>query len=70
MIARYTHPEMGRIWSDQRRYETWLLRRNGRGGGHGRAPVIVPKDAARDIRERAQFDSPGSTRSNGRRNTT
>ena len=25
MIARYTHPEMGRIWSDQRRYETWLL---------------------------------------------
>ena len=25
MIQRYTHPEMGRIWSDQRRYETWLL---------------------------------------------
>src|SRR5215813_6124284 len=25
MIPRYTHPEMGRIWSDQRRYETWLL---------------------------------------------
>src|SRR5437867_5326735 len=25
MIARYTHPEMGRIWSDQRRYESWLL---------------------------------------------
>ena len=24
MIARYTHPEMGAIWSDQRRYETWL----------------------------------------------
>ena len=24
MIARYTNPEMGRIWSDQRRYETWL----------------------------------------------
>ena len=24
MIPRYTHPEMGRIWSDQRRYETWL----------------------------------------------
>ena len=24
MIARYTNPEMGRIWSEQRKYETWL----------------------------------------------
>ena len=24
MIPRYTHPEMGAIWSDARRYETWL----------------------------------------------
>jgi adenylosuccinate lyase len=24
MISRYTNPVMGRIWSDQRRYETWL----------------------------------------------
>ena len=24
MISRYTNPEMGRIWSDQRKYETWL----------------------------------------------
>ncbi|HEY2433661.1 MAG TPA: adenylosuccinate lyase [Vicinamibacterales bacterium] len=24
MIARYTNPEMGAIWSDRRRYETWL----------------------------------------------
>ena len=24
MIPRYTNPEMGAIWSDQRRYETWL----------------------------------------------
>ena len=24
MIPRYTHPEMGAIWSEQRRYETWL----------------------------------------------
>jgi len=24
MIQRYTNPEMGAIWSDQRRYETWL----------------------------------------------
>ena len=24
MIPRYTHPDMGRIWSEERRYETWL----------------------------------------------
>jgi adenylosuccinate lyase len=24
MIERYTLPEMGRIWSDQFKYETWL----------------------------------------------
>ena len=24
MIARYTHPEMGRIWTEERRYESWL----------------------------------------------
>ncbi len=24
MIERYTNPEMGRLWSDQKRYETWL----------------------------------------------
>ena len=24
MIPRYTHPEIGRIWGDQRKYDTWL----------------------------------------------
>lgn len=24
MIERYTRPEMGRIWSEQFRFETWL----------------------------------------------
>jgi adenylosuccinate lyase len=24
MIARYTRPEMGRLFSDQHRYNTWL----------------------------------------------
>ena len=24
MIPRYTHPDMGRIWSEERRFETWL----------------------------------------------
>ena len=24
MISRYTRPEMGKIWTDQRKFETWL----------------------------------------------
>ena len=24
MIERYTRPEMGRLWSDETRYATWL----------------------------------------------
>src|SRR5579884_2643590 len=55
MIARYTHPEMGRIWSDQRRYETWLLVETAAAEAMA-AAGIVPADAARDIRERGGFD--------------
>src|SRR5512132_1208692 len=55
MIARYTHPEMGRIWSDQRRYETWLLVETAAAEAMA-AAGIVPPEAARDIRERGAFD--------------
>src|SRR5712691_5449280 len=55
MIARYTHPEMGRIWSDQRRYETWLLVEIAAADAMA-AAGIVPAAAARDIRERGAFD--------------
>ena len=55
MIARYTHPEMGRIWSDQRRYETWLLVETAAAEAMA-AAGIVPVEAARDIRERGGFD--------------
>src|SRR5216110_3403792 len=55
MIPRYTHPEMGRIWSDQRRYETWLLVETAAAEAMA-AAGIVPADAARDIRERGAFD--------------
>ena len=54
MIARYTHPEMGRIWSDQRRYETWLLVETAAAEAMADAG-IVPVEAARDIRERGAF---------------
>src|SRR5499427_4873835 len=55
MIARYTHPEMGRIWSDQRRYETWLLVETAAADAMA-AAGIIPAEAARDIRSRGAFD--------------
>ncbi len=55
MIARYTHPEMGRIWSEQRRYETWLLVETAAAAAMASAGII-PAEAARDIRERGAFD--------------
>ena len=55
MIQRYTHPDMGRIWSDQRKYETWLQVEIAAADAMARAG-IVPAEAARDIRERGAFD--------------
>ena len=55
MISRYTSPEMGRIWSDQRKYETWLQVEVAAVDAMARAG-IVPADAARQIRERGAFD--------------
>ena len=55
MIPRYTSPEMGRIWSDQRKYDTWLQVELAAVDAMARAG-IVPADAAREIRERAAFD--------------
>jgi adenylosuccinate lyase len=55
MIPRYTHPEMGRIWSDQRRYETWLHVETAAAEAMA-AAGIIPAEAARDIRERGAFD--------------
>src|SRR3989442_108116 len=55
MIARYPHPDMGRIWSDQRQYETWLLVETAAAEAMASAG-IVPPEAARDIRERGAFE--------------
>ncbi|UCH62432.1 MAG: adenylosuccinate lyase [Fidelibacterota bacterium] len=55
MIPRYTTPEMGRIWSDQHKYETWLkveiavcevLAEQGR----------IPQQSLKNIKARATFD--------------
>jgi adenylosuccinate lyase len=55
LIARYTRPQMGHIWSDENKYRMWLeveaaasetLAEDG----------IVPADAARAIRQRGAVD--------------
>ena len=55
MIQRYTHPEMGAIWSEQRRYETWLAVELAAADAMAEAG-LVPADAARELRVRAGFD--------------
>jgi len=55
LIARYTRPEMGAIWTDESKYRSWLaveiaatetLAEDG----------IVPVEAARAIRDKGDFD--------------
>jgi len=56
MIPRYTPPEMGRIWTDQRRYETWLSVECAAADAmaqHG----VIPVEAARDIRELGRVEA-------------
>ncbi|HVM92996.1 MAG TPA: adenylosuccinate lyase [Terriglobales bacterium] len=55
MIPRYTRPEMARIWSDENRFRTWLAVEVAATETLAEAG-IVPKDAARAIRERANFN--------------
>jgi adenylosuccinate lyase len=55
MIPRYTHPDMGRIWSDEHRYRTWLRVEIAAAEAMA-ARGIIPADAATAIRERGDFD--------------
>jgi adenylosuccinate lyase len=55
MIRRYTHPEMGAIWSEQRRYETWLEVELAAADAMAEAG-LVPAEAARELRAKAAFD--------------
>jgi adenylosuccinate lyase len=55
MIPRYTRPEMGKIWTEQRRLETWLeielLACEALAElGH------IPREAAKEIRGKGSFD--------------
>lgn len=54
MIARYTRPEMARIWGDENRFRTWLAVEIAATETLA-ASGIVPKQAAKTIRARANF---------------
>jgi adenylosuccinate lyase len=55
MINRYTNPEMGAIWSDRRRYETWLEVELAATDAMAETG-LVPPEAARELRANAAFD--------------
>jgi adenylosuccinate lyase len=54
LIPRYTRPEMGRIWSEDNRFRTWLTVEVAATETLAEAG-LVPKAAAKAIRERADF---------------
>jgi len=55
LIPRYTRPEMGRIWSDENRFRTWLAVEVATTETLA-AAGMVPKQAAKAIRECANFN--------------
>ncbi len=55
MISRYTRPEMGRIWSDQNKFQQWLEVELA--ASEALADLgVVPREAARLLREHAGFE--------------
>jgi adenylosuccinate lyase len=56
LISRYTRPGMGRIWSDQNRYEQWLEVELAASESLAELGVI-PEEAARLLREHAAIDA-------------
>ncbi|HEY4381813.1 MAG TPA: adenylosuccinate lyase [Acidobacteriaceae bacterium] len=54
MIARYTRPAMGRIWSDEHKYRCWLIVETAASQALARFG-LVPQSAADAIRDRGGF---------------
>src|SRR6266481_431385 len=55
MISRYTRPEMGRIWSDQNKFQQWLEVELAASEALAELGT-VPAEAARLLRAHASFD--------------
>ena len=56
MIARYTRPEMGRIWTDENKFRQWLEVELAASEALAEMDV-VPPEAARALRAHATFDT-------------
>src|SRR5690348_14608516 len=56
MIARYTRAAMGRIWSDEKRFQTWLEVEQAVAEAEAELGII-PAEAARDIRQRGAVNA-------------
>lgn len=56
MIARYTRPQMGAVWSDENKYRTWLLVEIAACEAQAELGRI-PKEAVKVIREKAAFSA-------------
>ena len=54
MIERYTRPEMGAVWSEQRKLDTWLAVELAVTNALAEAGIVPERDAA-EIRDRASF---------------
>src|SRR5208337_2977409 len=55
MIPRYTRPEMGRIWTDENKFQKWLDVEIATAEVEAEAGLI-PQSAARAIRKKARFE--------------
>ena len=55
MIGRYTRPEMGRVWSEENKFQKWLDVELAAAETLAEAG-IVPREAAAKLRERARVD--------------
>ena len=55
MIPRYTRPDMGRIWTDENKFQKWLEVEIATAEVEAEAGLI-PKSAARAIRKKARFE--------------
>lgn len=54
LTDRYTHPEMGHIWSEQRKFETWLEVELGAAEAMAEEG-IVPVEAVEELKAKATF---------------
>ena len=56
MIPRYTREEMGHIWSERNEFDTMLLVETFGHLKRKQSLGIIPKEAAKIIREKGNFD--------------